>query len=69
MDKEFRTMLPHKFVKNTIALCGERGKIWLETLPQNCILAYMYRMEPSQNHGRGSQEPESSQKMDPDDAR
>ena len=34
MDKEFITMLPHNFVKNTIALCGERGKIWLETLPQ-----------------------------------
>ena len=34
MDKEFRSMLPHKFVQNTIALCGERGKIWLETLPR-----------------------------------
>lgn len=33
MDKDFRTTLPGKFVENTIALCGEKGKLWLDDLP------------------------------------
>lgn len=33
MDKEFRDTLPHKFVENTIALCGTRGEKWLNELP------------------------------------
>ena len=34
MDTKFRTSLPKKFVENTIALCGERGEKWLDTLPE-----------------------------------
>src|SRR5258708_4134512 len=33
MHKEFRTTLPKKFVENTIALCGEKGVLWLDDLP------------------------------------
>ncbi|MGH9819996.1 MAG: aminoglycoside phosphotransferase family protein, partial [Pyrinomonadaceae bacterium] len=38
MHKELRTTLPGKFVENTIALCGEKGKAWLDDLP-NIIAA------------------------------
>lgn len=34
MNIEFRHSLPRKFVDNTIALCGERGKNWLNELPE-----------------------------------
>ena len=34
MHKEFRSTLPNKFVENTIALCGERGETWLDSLPE-----------------------------------
>ena len=34
MNKDFRSALPQKFVENTISLCGERGEMWLDTLPQ-----------------------------------
>ena len=33
MNKEFRATLPHKFVENTIALCGATGEKWLDELP------------------------------------
>jgi streptomycin 6-kinase len=32
-NEEFRNDLPSGFVKNTVALCGERGEKWLEELP------------------------------------
>src|SRR6476620_9670748 len=32
-NQEFRNGLPGSFVKNTIALCGERGQNWLDALP------------------------------------
>ena len=34
MEKDFRSLLPPKFVENTISLCGERGEKWLDELPQ-----------------------------------
>ncbi len=33
MHKEFRARLPQKFVENTITLCGEKGELWLNDLP------------------------------------
>ncbi|MEP6944418.1 MAG: aminoglycoside phosphotransferase family protein [Acidobacteriota bacterium] len=32
-NQDFRNDLPAGFVKNTIALCGERGEKWLDELP------------------------------------
>src|SRR5256885_11551401 len=33
MATSFRDSLPEEFVKNTISLCGERGRLWLDGLP------------------------------------
>ncbi len=33
MNTEFISTLPQKFVENTISLCGERGEVWLDDLP------------------------------------
>ena len=33
MDKEFKSTLPKGFVENTIALCGDKGELWLNELP------------------------------------
>ena len=38
MNREYYAMLPKEFVQNAIALCGERGEIWLNDLP-NIITA------------------------------
>lgn len=34
MSDGFRESLPDQFVKNTVALCGERGEKWLDELPE-----------------------------------
>lgn len=34
MSKIFRETLPAEFVRNTIALCGDRGDQWLKKLPE-----------------------------------
>ena len=33
MYKEFRASLPEKFTENTISLCGSKGELWLDELP------------------------------------
>lgn len=34
MNNVFRAALPQKFVENTIALCGQKGELWLDALPE-----------------------------------
>jgi streptomycin 6-kinase len=41
MTASFKDSLPKEFVQNTIALCGDEGKVWLEALPETIRMLEM----------------------------